>query len=110
MIYAAVGISMLLSLLTVFGDAFIKFASLQKGWQGIWWVILGAVIYAMTAFGWFYVMKNLKLFTVGVVYSVSTIALLSVVSIFIFHEKANAWEFVGLAMAICSIILMSRFA
>jgi len=49
----------------VLGDAFLKLASareqsLRSGWFG-----LGFVLYASTAFGWVFVMKHLKLATIG---------------------------------------------
>jgi len=39
------------------------------------WFDLACVVYASSAFGWVFVMKHLKLTTIGVVYSVSMVLL-----------------------------------
>ena len=41
------------------------------------WFYVGFAVYASTAFGWVYVMRHLKLATIGAVYSVSMILLLT---------------------------------
>jgi drug/metabolite transporter (DMT)-like permease len=99
-----------LSLITVLGDALIKHASLQSEFAGWRWLLLGAVIYAMTAFGWFFVMRKAKLSTLGVLYSVSIVVFLTLVSVFYFKERISSMEIVGIALAIISLILLGRFA
>lgn len=73
-------------------------------------LILGAVIYGLTAFGWFFVMRKIKLSTVGVLYGVSCVVLLTLVGVFYFKEKINPLEIFGIALAIISLIILSRFA
>lgn len=102
----AIGIG--LSLITVVGDVLIKHASLQPSFS--FWLILGAIIYGLTAFGWFFVMKKIKLSTLVVLYSVSCILFLTLISVFYFKEKINPLEIVGIGMAITSLILLFRFA
>ncbi|MBV8678746.1 MAG: hypothetical protein JO355_16400, partial [Planctomycetaceae bacterium] len=63
-----------------------------------------------TAFGWVYVMRHLKLATIGAVYSVSMILLLTGVGVAGFGQPLNASEVAGLAMAIGSLVLLMRFA
>ena len=55
-------------------------------------------------------MRHLKLATIGVVYSVSMILLLTGVGVAAFRQSLNAYEIAGLAMAIGSLILLMRFA
>jgi drug/metabolite transporter (DMT)-like permease len=55
-------------------------------------------------------MKHLKLATIGVVYSVSMIVLLTAIGIVGFRESLSAYEYVGIAMAIGSLVLLMRFA
>ncbi|KKR09705.1 MAG: hypothetical protein UT37_C0012G0009 [Parcubacteria group bacterium GW2011_GWA2_39_18] len=100
-----------LSLAGVIGDFFIKLsgASLSRFIE-IKWFIIGFLIYASTAFGWFYVMKHIKLSSLGVIYSITTVLLLVIVGVFIFHEKLNVYEIIGIVAAITSVILLSRFA
>jgi drug/metabolite transporter (DMT)-like permease len=74
------------------------------------WFILGFMIYALTAFGWFYVMKNIKLATLGVFYAISTIIFLVLVGIFYFRESLNVYEIIGIGLAIVSLVILGRFA
>lgn len=67
-------------------------------------------VYASTAFGWVYVMRHLKLATIGAVYSVSMILLLTGVGVAAFRQPLNAYEVAGLVMAIGSLVLLMRFA
>lgn len=99
-----------LSIITVFGDALIKYASTQKSFTGWPMLICGAVIYGLTGFGWFFVMREIKLSTLGVLYSVSCVVLLTLVSIFYFKEAISPMEIFGISMAIGSLIILSRFA
>ena len=99
-----------LSTITVLADVLIKHASLQNAFSGWQMLILGAVIYGLTAFGWFFVMRKIKLSTLGVLYGVSVIIILTLVSVFYFKEKINPIEIFGIALAIISLIILSRFA
>ena len=67
-------------------------------------------MYASTAFGWVYVLRHLKLATIGAVYSVSMILLLTGVGVASFGQPLNASEVAGLALAIGSLVLLTRFA
>ena len=99
-----------LSLITVLGDVFIKHASLQSDFNGLKWLVAGAFVYGLTAFGWFFVMRQAKLSTLGVLYAVSIILFLALVSIFYFKEKLTLIEGIGILMAISSLIILQRFA
>jgi multidrug transporter EmrE-like cation transporter len=55
-------------------------------------------------------MKHLKLATIGVVYSVSMILLLTAIGVVVFRETLGAYEVAGLVMAVASLILLVRFA
>jgi drug/metabolite transporter (DMT)-like permease len=94
----------------VLGDYLLKLASAQKNPMKSGWFYLGFAVYASTAFGWVYVMRHLKLATIGVVYSVSMILLLTAVGAVGFRETLNASELAGLVMAIGSLVLLMRFA
>jgi drug/metabolite transporter (DMT)-like permease len=94
----------------VVGDYFLKLASAEPTWFKSKWFYVGFLIYASTAFGWVFVMKHLKLATVGVVYSVSMILLLTVIGAVAFRESLNYAEMLGIAMAVGSLVLLMRFA
>ena len=94
----------------VLGDYFLKLASEQPSSLRSAWFYVGFAIYASTAFGWVFVMKYLKLGTIGVVYSVSMVLLLTAIGVVGFRETLNAYEVVGLVLAIAALALLMRFA
>ena len=73
-------------------------------------VFIGFTLYALTAFGWLFVMKHLKLATISVLYSVSMVVLLTAVGVVFFQESLNTYEIAGLVMALASLVLLVRFA
>ena len=99
-----------LSLITVVADVFIKNASLGSGFSGWKLLVVGAVIYGLTAFGWFFVMRGAKLSFLGVLYSVIVILCLTLVSVFYFNEKLSGMEMFGIGLAISSLVILARFA
>jgi drug/metabolite transporter (DMT)-like permease len=98
------------SVVGVVGDYFLKLASEKDYSLRSVWFYIGFTLYASTAFGWVFVMKHLKLATIGVVYSVSMILLLTAVGVIIFRESLNYYEIAGLVLAIASLILLMRFS
>jgi multidrug transporter EmrE-like cation transporter len=98
------------SLVGVLGDYFLKLASADDNSLRTTVFYLGFAIYASTAFGWVFVMKHLKLATIGAVYAVSMVLLLTTVGVAFFRESLSYSEIAGLAMAIGALILLGRFA
>jgi multidrug transporter EmrE-like cation transporter len=98
------------SVVGVVGDYFLKLASDAEDPLRSRAFYVGFAVYASTAFGWVYVMRHLKLATVGAVYSVSMILLLTGVGSVAFRQPLSAAEAVGLAMAVGSLVLLMRFA
>jgi len=106
----AILITVAFSIIGVVGDYFLKLASEQEHSLRSKWFYLGFVLYASTAFGWVFVMKHLKLATIGVVYSVSMVLLLTAVGVVMFKESLNYYEMAGLVMAVISLMLLTRFS
>jgi small multidrug resistance pump len=106
----AIFVTIAFSVVGVIGDYFLKRASDADQSLRSGWFYIGFAVYASTAFGWVFVMKHLKLATVGVVYSVSMILLLSAVGAIAYRETLNYYEIAGIAMAVGSLILLMRFA
>jgi multidrug transporter EmrE-like cation transporter len=98
------------SCLGVLGDYFLKLASDSEQPLRSRWFLIGFAVYASTAFGWLFVMKHLKLGTIGVLYSVSMILLLTTVGVVVFGEKLSYPELAGLLLALASLVLLVRFA
>jgi small multidrug resistance pump len=106
----AILVTFAFSLIGVVGDYFLKLASEKEASMKSGWFYLGFALYASTAFGWVFVMKHLKLATIGVVYSVSMVLLLTTVGVVFFRESLNYYEIAGLMMAIASLVLLMRFS
>jgi len=106
----AVMITIAFSVLGVLGDYFLKRASAHEHSLKTIWFYIGFTLYASTAFGWVLVMKHLKLATIGIIYSVSMVLLLTTIGVVFFREPLNAYEIAGLVMAIASLLLLIRFA
>ena len=100
----AVMITIAFSVLGVLGDYFLKRASAHEHSLKTIWFYIGFTLYASTAFGWVLVMKHLKLATIGIIYSVSMVLLLTTIGVVFFREPLNAYEIAGLVMAIASLL------
>lgn len=99
-------ISVAIAVVTVFGDWLIKIASQQERTLANPWFLSGLLVYAGCAFVWVYAMQYMKLATLGVVSSLGTIALLTVVGSFAFGETLNRHEIAGLVFAGMAVILL----
>jgi drug/metabolite transporter (DMT)-like permease len=108
--YVPILVTVGFSIVGVLGDYLLKLASAQERPLRSGWFYLGFAVYASTAFGWVFVMRHLKLATIGVVYSISMILLLTGIGALVFRETLNAPEVVGLILAVASLILLVRFA
>ena len=97
------------SVVGVVGDYFLKIASGSGNALKTTAFYIGFVVYASTAFGWVFVMKHLKLGTIGVIYCVSMILLLTATGVLFFNESLKGHEIVGIIMAIGSLVLLMRF-
>src|SRR3954462_13349511 len=105
----AVIVTIAFSVVGVVGDYFLKLASAKDESLNSPAFYVGILISASTAFGWVFVMKHLKLATVGVVYSVSMVLLLTAVGVVAFKESLNGYEIAGLIMTVASLLLLTRF-
>ncbi len=106
----AVVVTVAFSIVGVTGDYFLKLASAEPEPLRAKWFYIGFAVYATTAFGWVFVMKYLKLSTIGVVYSISMVLLLTGIGVIRFRESLNGYEIAGLIMAVASLVLLTRFS
>jgi drug/metabolite transporter (DMT)-like permease len=105
----AVLVAAAMSCFGILGDYFLKRASGEERPLLTRAFAIGLVLYASTAFAWVYLMRYLKLATIGVVYSVCMILLLTGMGVLFFDEKLNRYEVLGIVLAVASILLLSRF-
>jgi len=98
-----------LSLIGVLGDYFLKLSG--NGDKYIDWKLffVGAIVYSLTVVGWFFVMKHIKLGTLGGIYAITTVLALAIVGFLFFKETLNYYEITGLIMGIISILLLAKF-
>ena len=106
----AILVTFAFSVIGVVGDYFLKVASTREQPLSSGWFYLGFALYASTAFGWVFVMRHLKLGTIGVLYSVSMILLLTAIGVVMFRESLNYFEVAGIVLAVAALVLLTRFA
>jgi drug/metabolite transporter (DMT)-like permease len=106
----AVLVTFAFSIMGVVGDYFLKLASARHQPLRTSWFYLGFVLYASTAFGWVFVMRHLKLATIGVLYSVCLVLVLTAVGVVLFREPLGYFEVIGIILAVTSLVLLMRFA
>lgn len=102
-------VAAVMSAVGIVGDYFLKRSSEHDHPLATWWFYVGLAFYASTAFAWVFVMRHLKLATIGVIYSVCMILLLTSMGLLFFNESLNRYEAAGIIMAIASILLLARF-
>lgn len=95
------------SALTVLADVLIKKAADQNQ---LWspYFIAGAVVYGLSAFGWFFALRTINLATLGGIYSLSTVVMIALAGVLIFQEKLQLVEIAVLVMALISIVALWR--
>lgn len=104
----ALAIVVLFSFMTVIADVLIKKAADQNQLVSLFFVG-GALIYALSSFGWFYALRTINLATLGGVYSLSTVVMLVIAGVVFFNEKLSTPEIGVLVVAVFSIIMLWRF-
>jgi drug/metabolite transporter (DMT)-like permease len=105
-----IGISLVLALSVagVLADAALKVASGKANATSSGYFLIGAFIYALTAFGWVWAMRHLKLAQLGAFYSVSTALLLAVVGVVFFQETLRTREVLGILLGVASLVLLTE--
>jgi len=102
-------VAAVMSCVGIIGDYFLKRASGEERPLVTWTFLVGFVLYGSTAFAWVFVMRHLKLATIGVIYSVCMILLLTGMGVFVFEESLSRSEIAGIVLAIAAIVLLGRF-
>lgn len=92
----------------IIGDYFLKRASGEERPLATWPFAIGLVLYSTTAFAWVFVMRHLKLATIGVIYSISMVLLLAGMGVLFFGESLSRTEVAGITLAIASLVLLAR--
>lgn len=86
-------------------DYYLKLGSLEPRIFTTWHTHVGALLYAMTAYGWVFMMTKANLTVIGALYSSMTIVILSTMGVAIFKEVVTARQLLGAALAITAILV-----
>jgi small multidrug resistance pump len=97
----------IVTIATLLGDYFLKMASGKTDGMTTGWFAAGVVTYALLAIGWYFLMKSNSLATIGVMFSASTILLLSALGYFVFKEQFGIREALGVSLAILAVVVMN---
>jgi len=93
----------------VMADTALKMASAQHNplWNG--WSAAGFALTSAFALCWLYLMRTMKLATVGVLYAVGSALLLVAIGVLFFDERLTPAEKAGVVMATVAVALLGRF-
>lgn len=68
---------------------------------------IGAAMYAVSAAGWVYLLRDTKLATIGAIYSMTVIVMLNAVGVVWCGEPMSGPEMVGVCLAIAATFLLA---
>lgn len=102
--FAILGI---VTIATLLGDYFLKIATGKVGGMASGWFAAGAMTYGLLAIGWYFLMKSNSLATIAVMFSASTILLLTALGHFVFKEQFGLREGIGVSLAVLSVVVMN---
>ena len=102
--------ALITALVVIFGDIVLKVAAdgQKPVFSGL--VFAGAGIYGLSAFFWFYAMRQITLAQAGVAYSMLTLLALCVIGVVWFDERLYLREYIGVGCAFAAMILLVRVA
>lgn len=96
------------AVVSVFADFLLKLASEREASFRSYHVYLAVALYGATAIGWLIAMKTMTLASIGVVYSILMVLLLTVLGVTVFRETLTLRETAGLCCALAALVLMQR--
>lgn len=96
----------LVVILTILGDFTLKVASRSPEPILSNWLLMGALLYGLTAVGWMLLMQNHDLAQIAVIYSSATTITLVFVGYLFFGEVISGRQGLGVIAAIAAVILM----
>ena len=95
-------------LVTLIGDYLIKVASQKPSGLTTPSFVLGAILYALPAVGWFPLMRSHSLSAIGVFYSTATILMMAGLGVFVFKEAFGLREALGIGLALAAVVVVSH--
>ncbi len=105
-----IGLVIMVTGFVVIGDIFLKNSTITTGKTSVINLIIGIIIYLLSTFGFVQMYKVMQFSNSGVIYSIVSILLFVGIGLVVYKETISTGEWIGIALAIIAIILMSRFA
>ena len=93
--------------MTLMGDYCIKLATGKIGGLLSVQFMAGALLYGITAIGWFFLMKTNSLAIIGVLFSASTVILLAALGTLVFKEAFGWRDAIGISLAVLAVAVIS---
>jgi multidrug transporter EmrE-like cation transporter len=93
---------------TLIGDYFIKTAALSQAGIHNPRLAIGAVIYGLTAIGWFFLMRSHSLAMVAIIFTAMTTVVLAGMGYYLFDEGFRARDGIGLALSVLALTVMYK--
>ncbi len=103
-----IGAVLVMVCMAIGADNLLKEAGLQKSMFNIFF-FGGMGLYSLTAFVWYYVLRNAKLAEANLMYALLTILVSVITGILFFKERLSAGEIFAFMTAVASIVMLSRF-
>lgn len=93
---------------TLLGDFFIKRAAISLAGLRSPELFGGALLYGVTAIGWFHLMKSHSLAMIAVAFTATTIIALSALGHFVFGENFDKREVLSVTFAVLAVVTMYK--
>lgn len=101
----AVAIGVIMAFTSSLGDFFIKHATTKNSITStVIFVLLGGIVYGLSAIGWYFVFRKVPLATIGIIDGVLPLIVLVVMGYFFFGEKMTNLHLLGVLLGILSIL------
>jgi hypothetical protein len=95
----------LVSATCIYGDILIKNATLADPFNYLP-VLLASLIYASSAIGWLYVFRHMEVKSVGVMYPLMQMLMLTALGVLKYKEVLTTKCIIGLVLGVISVILV----
>lgn len=96
------------TVMTVGGDYFIKSATGHAAGMASAFFVIGMLLYALSAFGAFHLMRSHTLTWFAVSYSVATLILIALLGVVVFGETLRLRDGIAVGLALGAVVLINQ--
>ena len=102
----SIAILLIVTVITLLGDLFIKRVASSVSGIGSLPMAIGALLYATSAVGWFYLMRIHSLTMIAVLFAASMVIGLTAMGVFLYDERFGLRDLAGILLAIIAVIII----